>query len=220
MVVNSGYTGSTKFSTLRTEFSSYTGSVILSKYRIGNGFTAAHENNVALPTTNSNCSVSKWWNTDIDFESNNYTDGGYTYTTYFTPLSSAYQRFKGAATTAAPLGYPAFGTIGSVDAVGRSKNNTTNATVVGVFDWYSAVNVNPPPFYASFLYLYALSTDLTGTWWTSISITQTGGGTVTLNRTSASNPTGVYDGTATTAWEWNTSMGFNATGTYTVRIVL
>lgn len=224
MAINSGFLGSVNFSKVRTEFAGFNGSVPLSYYRIANGYVANHENNTtspaSIPTTNSNLGLSKWIGSDIDFESSSYTDGGYTYTTYFSPSNSAYQQFKGAQTVDVPNGYSAYGTIGTVDLVGRSKSATTTAAVVGVFDWYSAVNVFPPPFYASFLYLKATGVDLTGTWWTSISVTQTGGGTVTLNRTSATTPAGTYDGVVTTSWQWNSSMGFNATGTYTVRIVL
>lgn len=201
MVVNSGYTGSTKFSTLRTEFSSYTGSVILSKYRIGNGFTANHENNSGLATTNSNLKTSDWWRKDKDYESN--AGMGYTGSASWIPgsYSSIPTSTGGFSTTTEgidPINF-VIGTKGVIDVVGSSKSSTAQTTIRAIYTQYDTINFGGTQTATRAFVLF--SGNVTGTWWTSITVNGS-----TVNRTAANAPTGTFDGTDT-FWDWQDILG-------------
>lgn len=210
MTIN--YTGSVSFTKIRNEFAGYSGSVKLSNYRIGGGFTANHENNAAIPTSNSNLALSKWWKSDKDFESNagmGYT-GSATWTTgnqivdngTTTGLPWPDDNYQGFITNIDLLGVT-IGTVGVIDNVGTSKSTTTQTPIEEVYDAYFGIG-------GTGLTTFAVTGNYTGTWWDSITSNSR-----TLLRSTTDIPNGTYDsGANKTWWSWDSGPYLGSRGPF------
>ena len=190
---------------LKTEFTGPTPSK-LSDYYVGAGYVANHENNSSIPSS-GRINILNFLGADVDFESNTYTDGQYIIdqgTTTGLPFPDYV--YSGVCTNI-DFG-SSWGTMGSINLIGKSKSATTQVTIEEIFDFTDTF---------SSWGQFGVTGNHTGTWWTSI----TANG-VTKNRSAADFPSGQYFSPEDiTVWLWTGSVfGFDGAGTFTVRVVL
>lgn len=193
--------GAISFNSIRTEFGG-TNNISLAGYKIGAGNVANHENNATIPTTNSNISLNKYYGCDIDMEGTGYGTASWT-------TSTAYPTFSGGSYLRTQTGWGAdpnslysqaigkgnhpFGSIGTIDLVGKGKSNLTQVQIYSIYN-ASDQGVGGLQLSAG---IYFLGGTNTGSWWSSIKI-----GSSTVNRSSADVVNGTSSG-GYSYWTWS-----------------
>lgn len=109
-------------------------------------------------------------------------------------------------------GYAA-GYAGSISrsGIGTSPSSTNQVTFDGFYDSYADIGFGP--FYVATI--FAVSGNTTGTWWTTATW-----GSVSLSRSSSAAPSGTYDGSGQTYWNWSTGPYFSSSGTNTFTLTI
>ena len=190
-------------SEVKTEFG---GGQPLTGYRRGAGYVASHSNNTSVPTSGT-INLLNFLGASKGFNS----AGGTTWTAG--EYNVGYDTYQGVNTGYFPgAGFlNSLGTRGSYYQVGKSYSDTTNTNIDGVYDYTD----NYGGGYSAWV---VMSGNVTGSWWTSITVNGT-----TLNRSAADVPNGTYPGGSYTQtyWTWTSNyFGPNGSGNVTVEITL
>ena len=200
--------GTISFNDLQVEFGGFSPIGINEYYRgaaAPSGYIANHENDSTIPNSGT-VSLSNYYGTSVNFQSNAWTRGSSLTTTnptYYTTFHYVVRQY----------GYvgvgPTYGTKGSIDLVGTSRTSLAQATTTQVINYVDIRTDFPSGTIISNTqnaYIY-FNGDVRGTWFSSVTVNGT-----TLNRTAAVTPGGTYTGSET-YWLWNTGWSMpNANG--------
>jgi hypothetical protein len=203
-----------KLSDIKTQFG---GASTLYGYRRGGGLVASHAENAGISTTNPH--ILQFLGAGQNFESAGGATpwtkgtmtggaasggGGYTLVVVDTYAGVNQSGFWVGFTGGAPASGDV---VGSYYNVGQSYSSTAVAALNGAYDWVQQQTQYPTATVTQtgIASLITFSGNVTGTWWTSVTVNG-----VNKTRSSASNTSGTYySATNATVWFWYGGTYFN-----------